>query len=117
MTLNLSLLKTSEGSPAMTRDVEWEIARMVQERIFPATRDYRYVNAGHVPPVVLQKNGAHYRTVFLEASGPVIGMLRKSAYRENVVSLRPGDVVAAYSDGLCETRNRSGEAWGWPRFI
>jgi len=38
MTLNLSLLKTSEGSPAMTRDVEWEIARMVQERIFPASR-------------------------------------------------------------------------------
>src|SRR5437016_4276120 len=211
MSLNLSLIKTPDGSPAITRDVEWEIARMVQERIFPASRpaipgldyfadwrpargvsgdhiDYfemsdgklglavghvasqglpaallnpflhcmlrawryarnssprelvrnvhewfyeicpdnchatlfvatydpasgelRYVNAGHEPPFVLQKNGEHYRTIFLEASGPVIGMLRRPAYREGVVSLRPGDVLAAYSDGLCETRNRSEE--------
>jgi sigma-B regulation protein RsbU (phosphoserine phosphatase) len=22
-----------------------------------------------------------------------------------------------YTDGLCETRNGSGEEWGWPRFL
>src|SRR5438876_12335376 len=38
MTLNLSLIKTPAGTPAITRDGEWEIARMVQERIFPAAR-------------------------------------------------------------------------------
>ena len=55
--------------------------------------------------------------IFLEASGPVIGMLRESSYREGVVSLQPGDVLVAYTDGLCETTNRAGEEWGWPRLL
>jgi serine phosphatase RsbU (regulator of sigma subunit) len=54
----------------------------------------------------LRKNGRHHRTIFLEAGGPVIGMLRKSSYREGVVALSPGDLVVAYTDGLCETRNK-----------
>jgi sigma-B regulation protein RsbU (phosphoserine phosphatase) len=76
-----------------------------------------YVNAGHEPPFVLRKNGKHYRTIFLESGGPVIGMLRKSSYREGMVSLSPGDLMVAYTDGLCETRNNRGEDWGWPRFL
>ena len=44
-------------------------------------------------------------------------MLRESSYREGVVSLHPGDVLVAYTDGLCETTNPSGEEWGWPRFL
>jgi sigma-B regulation protein RsbU (phosphoserine phosphatase) len=75
-----------------------------------------YVNAGHEPPFVLRKNGRHFQTIFLESGGPVIGMLRDSAYREGVVSLRPGDVLVAYTDGLCETSNAAGEEWGWARF-
>jgi sigma-B regulation protein RsbU (phosphoserine phosphatase) len=26
-------------------------------------------------------------------------------------------VLVAYTDGLCETTNPSGEEWGWPRFL
>ena len=47
----------------------------------------------------------------------MIGMLRESKYREGVVSLTPGDVLVAYTDGLCETTNEAGEEWGWPRFL
>lgn len=83
----------------------------------PATCRLHYVNAGHEPPFVLRHNGAHFQTFFLEPSGPVIGLLRESLFRERVVTLQPGDVLVAYTDGLCETANRAGEPWGWPRFL
>jgi sigma-B regulation protein RsbU (phosphoserine phosphatase) len=83
----------------------------------PSSGRLHYVNAGHEPPFVLRKNGAHFQTVFLEPGGPVIGMLRESSYREGVVSLTPGDVLVAYTDGLCDTTNQGGEEWGWPRFL
>ncbi len=82
----------------------------------PASGRLHYVNAGHEPPFVLRKSGGHFQTEFLESGGPVIGMLRDSAYREGVVTLRPGDLLVAYTDGLCETANAGGEEWGWPRF-
>ena len=83
----------------------------------PASARLHYVNAGHEPPFVLHRQGSHFRTSFLEASGPVIGMLRESSYREGVVSLSPGDLLVAYTDGLCETTNRAGEEWGWQRLL
>jgi phosphoserine phosphatase RsbU/P len=82
----------------------------------PESGRLHYVNAGHEPPFVLRKSGGHFQTVFLESGGPVIGMLHDAEYREGVVTLRPGDVLVAYTDGLCETTNAAGEEWGWPHF-
>ena len=92
-------------------------ATLFVARYNPAGRVLEYVNAGHEPPVVLRKTATGYRAVTLESTGPVIGMLRKSSYRENVVSLGPGDLLAMYTDGLCETTNAKGEEWGFRRFI
>ena len=92
-------------------------ATLFVARFDPVAQRLHYVNAGHEPPFVLRKNGEHYRTIFLESGGPVIGMLRKSSYREGTVSVSPGDLMVAYTDGLCETRNKLGEEWGWPRFL
>ena len=68
-------------------------------------------------PVVLRKTANSYRPVALEATGPVIGMLRKPVFHENVVSLAPGDLLVAYTDGLCETANTRGEEWGFRRLL
>jgi len=92
-------------------------ATLFVARYDPAAGRLHYVNAGHEPPFVLRRNGGHYGTIFLESGGPVIGMLHKSSWRQGVVSLGPGDVMVAYTDGLCETRNPSGEEFGWPRFV
>jgi sigma-B regulation protein RsbU (phosphoserine phosphatase) len=92
-------------------------ATLFVARFDPVEHRLHYVNAGHEPPFVLRKNGGHYRTIFLESGGPAIGMLRRSSYREGVVLLSPGDLVVAYTDGLCETRNNRGQEWGWPRFL
>ena len=92
-------------------------ATLFVARYDPSRGLLHYVNAGHEPPLLLRKTGAQFRTVVLESSGPVIGMLRKSSYRENVVSLGPGDFLVAYTDGLCEAANARGEEWGFRRLL
>jgi sigma-B regulation protein RsbU (phosphoserine phosphatase) len=92
-------------------------ATLFVARYDPCRGLLHYVNAGHEPPLLLRKTGAQFRTVVLESSGPVIGMLRKSSYRENVVSLGPGDFLVAYTDGLCEAPNARGEEWGLHRLL
>jgi len=92
-------------------------ATMFVARYDPGRHFLHFVNAGHEPPVVLRKTAAGYRPVILERTGPVIGMLRKSRFHENVVSLAPGDLVLAFTDGLCETTNSRGEEWGFGRLL
>jgi sigma-B regulation protein RsbU (phosphoserine phosphatase) len=72
----------------------------------PSNGRLHYVNAGTSRPSCCARAGAHFRTIFMEASGPVVGMLRQSTYREGSVGLQPGDILVAYTDGLCEVTNR-----------
>ena len=92
-------------------------ATMFVARYDPARRLLHYVNAGHEPPVLLRKTAAGYRPAPLEPTGPVIGMLRQSSFEENVAPVAPGDLLVAYTDGLCETVNSRGEEWGFERMM
>jgi len=73
------------------------------------TRTLRYVNAGHTPPIVLRRDGS---IDTLEMGGAPVGMFSDSSYEEGVVQLDPSDVVIAYTDGVIEAENQSGEEWG-----
>lgn len=83
----------------------------------PQTRRLRYVNAGHEPPFVLRRTRTGWRPVQLDPGGPVIGMLRQSVWREGALTLDPGDLLVAYTDGLCDTTDPRGAEWGWRRLV
>jgi sigma-B regulation protein RsbU (phosphoserine phosphatase) len=72
-----------------------------------------YSNGGHLPPVVLRKDGSVKR---LDCGGSVVGLLEGMAYNEETVHLDPGDLLVAYSDGLTEPE-RDGEDFGESRLI
>ncbi len=72
-----------------------------------------FANAGHLPPMLLGKNGSIRR---LEDGGTVIGLFDDIRYDEGTVHLRPGDIFLAYSDGVTEPENEFGE-FGEPRLI
>jgi sigma-B regulation protein RsbU (phosphoserine phosphatase) len=74
-----------------------------------ATRTLHYVNAGHHAPAVLHRNGS---VEWLETGGAPIGMLPDSNYEERLITLEPGDVVIAFTDGVIEATNQSREEWG-----
>ncbi|HXV77632.1 MAG TPA: PP2C family protein-serine/threonine phosphatase, partial [Candidatus Polarisedimenticolaceae bacterium] len=71
----------------------------------------RYLNAGHNPAYVVRPGGV----LKLTASSWPIGMLPEASYEECSIDLAPGDLLLAYSDGLTEARNASGEEFGAPR--
>jgi sigma-B regulation protein RsbU (phosphoserine phosphatase) len=83
----------------------------------PGTRRLRYVNAGHEPPFVLRRTRTGRRPTQLDPGGPVIGMLRHSVWREGALTLDPGDLLVAYTDGLCDTTDPGGAEWGWQRLV
>jgi sigma-B regulation protein RsbU (phosphoserine phosphatase) len=73
------------------------------------TRTLRYVNAGHNPPTVIRRDGS---ILSLETGGAPVGLFPDWIYEESVVQLYPGDVVLAYTDGVVEAANETGEEWG-----
>ncbi|MCI0355929.1 MAG: PP2C family protein-serine/threonine phosphatase, partial [Acidobacteria bacterium] len=70
------------------------------------SRTLTYGNAGHLPPMVLGADGSVRR---LDTDGLVIGLFEGSHYEDRSVELRPGDIFAAFSDGIIEPENEFGE--------
>jgi phosphoserine phosphatase RsbU/P len=62
-------------------------------------RELRYCNAGHLQPVLARADGTVVR---LETSGTVVGLFDGATYEESVVAMQPGDLLAAFSDGVTE---------------
>lgn len=48
----------------------------------------------------------------LAPTGTVIGLLPGASYTQTTVPFLPGDVLLAFTDGVTEARNRSGEEYG-----
>ena len=76
-------------------------------------RELTYCNAGHLPPIVLSGMGKVSR---LEVSGTVVGLFDGATYDESTIAMRPGDLFVAFSDGVTEPENDSGE-FGEERLI
>lgn len=70
------------------------------------TRKFSYSNAGHLPPLLIGRNGSTRR---LESGGSVIGLFDGLTYAEAEVQLQPGDTIVFYSDGVTEPENEFGE--------
>jgi sigma-B regulation protein RsbU (phosphoserine phosphatase) len=79
--------------------------------IDPASGRMRYLNAGHNPPFVLRASGIEA----LPASAIPLGMMEGTTYTESELTLRDGDTLVIYSDGLTEARNVGDEEFGADR--
>lgn len=74
-----------------------------------------YVNAGHNPPLVLGGNGGG--TVMLSAKGIALGVMPDISLEEKEISLREGDIVIFYTDGVTEAVNGKKEQFGQQRLV
>jgi serine phosphatase RsbU (regulator of sigma subunit) len=68
--------------------------------------ELRYVNAGHNPQFVLRADGG---IVSMASTGLPIALYPDHGYEEVVVSVRGGDLLFFYTDGLVEMENEAGE--------
>lgn len=71
----------------------------------PATGHLTYVNAGQNPPLLRRQDGRYER---LHGTGVALGMFDGSTYASAETTLRPGDALILYSDGITEAEDPAG---------
>ncbi len=77
--------------------------------IDPEKKRLRYVNAGHNPPFLVESDG-HER--MLTKGGLLFGVVENAQYEEGEVSLRNGDMILMYTDGVSEAMDSNDEEFG-----
>jgi sigma-B regulation protein RsbU (phosphoserine phosphatase) len=77
-------------------------------RIDDQARRLRYVNAGHLPPILVRSGELQELTT----GGSVIGLIDGLSYEEGDIALQPGDVLVAFTDGVPEAQNPAEAEFG-----
>jgi sigma-B regulation protein RsbU (phosphoserine phosphatase) len=72
----------------------------------PLTGELTYVSAGHMPPLLLRRDGRCER---LADGGIALGMFDQSTYTTGRAILEPDDMITVYSDGITEAENPAGQ--------
>ena len=80
----------------------------------PATGDLTYVNAGHNAPVLRRSN---LSMEFLDKGGLPLGIEPSAVYETGTVSLRAGDVLVMFTDGVVEAFNAADDEFGNGRWL
>lgn len=84
----------------------------------PANSALRYINAGHLPPLLMRKTDGRFEVHRLdEGGGPVLGLLPGATYQQAEVTIQPGDLLVVFSDGILEAANAGDEEFGEDRMI
>jgi sigma-B regulation protein RsbU (phosphoserine phosphatase) len=80
----------------------------------PASGELIYVNAGHNAPVVRRSNQS---MEFLDKGGLPLGIEPSAVYETGTVSLRAGDTLVMFTDGVVEAFNAAGDEFGNGRWL
>lgn len=72
-----------------------------------------YANAGHNGPLLITATGVRR----LETGGMILGLFEQASFEEEMLTLAPGDVIVAFSDGVSEAMNEAGEEYWDDRLV
>jgi sigma-B regulation protein RsbU (phosphoserine phosphatase) len=73
------------------------------------SRRLAYVNAGHIPPYHVARDGKVSR---LEKGGPALGILGGESFEVGQLELEPGDTLAMVTDGVTEANSPDEREFG-----
>jgi len=82
----------------------------------PETGRFRYVNAGHNPPILLSSQRSKHVDQ-LSKTGMALGVLEEASWQQKVVKIAPGDCLLLYTDGITEAQNPHGAFYGQKRLL
>ncbi len=80
-----------------------------------STGKFTFVNAGHNPPLI-RRAGQGYEYLKTRA-GFVLAGMEGMKYREQEITLRPGDRIYLYTDGVTEATDLNEELFGEDRLV
>ena len=81
----------------------------------PQSRELSYVTAGHEPPILLTPTDGAWHAEPLQGSGLVAGVQLGEEYTMERVTLTPGQVVVAFTDGVMDAVDFTGQRFGRAR--
>jgi sigma-B regulation protein RsbU (phosphoserine phosphatase) len=74
-----------------------------------------YVNGGHEPPVILDKEGRIIQR--LMPTGPAVGMFPDLDFKVEKIRLECGDCLVGFTDGTTDAKNSAGELFSEERLL
>jgi len=86
-------------------------ASLIYLELSPTSGQITWINAGHLPPVVLRQR----QLTELPKGEAALGLAAQTRYSEHQWQMEDGDVLLIYSDGLSEARNEFGKFFGEDR--
>jgi len=79
---------------------------------------FRYINAGHLPPLLVRRNEkAAFDVRRLGDGGMILGVQPRARYHQVEVVAQPGDLLLIFSDGISEAANADDEEFGEERLL
>jgi sigma-B regulation protein RsbU (phosphoserine phosphatase) len=73
------------------------------------------VNAGHNPPLIVRAQNPSPQLFHLKAEAIPVGIFPDAKFETTRFDLMIDDILVAYTDGITEAANPSGELWGLER--
>ncbi len=74
-----------------------------------------YINGGHEPPVIMDKDGAIIRR--LMPTGPAVGMFPDLEFRVEQIQMDKGGLLVGFTDGATDAKNSAGELFSEERLL
>jgi serine phosphatase RsbU (regulator of sigma subunit) len=83
----------------------------------PKEKMLTFSNAGQVQPILCSSEKP--KTEYIDSEGDrfPLGIIEDCHYQETHVSLKQGDILVFYTDGMVEAVNDKGELYGFERFL
>lgn len=78
----------------------------------PSTGRFKYINAGHNPPLIGRLDGSIEQ---LSSGGFPLGIIPTAEFELGEMTLKSGESLVVYSDGVSEANNIAGDEFGLDR--
>ncbi len=104
----------SEVNDLLNEDNEtFMFVTVVYAAFDPASGNLTYANGGHNNPLLVHADGSSEELPM--TGGIALGVMPELEYRQNSMTLAPGDTLVLYTDGVSEAMNSHGEEFGVER--
>jgi serine phosphatase RsbU (regulator of sigma subunit)/class 3 adenylate cyclase len=83
----------------------------------PKQGTFTYVNAGHNPPYLLSRSDQGIQKSQLDKTGTLVGIFSENTWEAKQITLKPGEALVLFTDGITEAQDESGAFYGSQRLV
>lgn len=108
----------NRGNARLHRDVKKGMfVALLYAVLDPKEKTMTFSNAGQVQPILCSLGKSRAEYIDTEGDRFPLGIIKECHYQETHVSLKHGDILVFYTDGMVEAVNDKGELYGFERFL